>query len=308
MGRAAPAAPPEAPRRPDGARRAVRRAALARSSPAAAATGRRPRRPAARPCPRRWPIPTATGRSSAGPGEPLRDRTELAARGRARTLATLRADHRRPRPRRGVARRARRSSIASAAPFTSTFRPQEALSRAGARRDGAGGERARARRRARDRRPRRQRAGATSSPRRSRVLDGGAVGPDIGRPRLRRACRRRASPTRFFYRPDVDAPRHPGLLAAAQRPFRAPGLAAPWYPALGNHDLLVQGEVPPTAQIDAVATGGRLVTGLDPRDPPCARRSTGASRAAAAVDAICSRAACPGRPQPRRRRPAAPRC
>ena len=62
------------------------------------------------------------------------------------------------------------------------------------------------------------------------VLDGGRVRPDSGAPGLRRACRRRTTPTRFYYRPDNDPPRHPGLLAAAQRAFTRPGLDAPVVP------------------------------------------------------------------------------
>ena len=58
---------------------------------------------------------------------------------------------------------------------------------------------------------------------------------------------------------DHDADR---LLDAAERPFRSPGLRAPWYPALGNHDVLVQGETPPTAQLDAIATDARMVVAL----------------------------------------------
>jgi 3',5'-cyclic AMP phosphodiesterase CpdA len=69
----------------------------------------------------------------------------------------------------------------------------------------------------------------------------------------------------FYYRPDHDAPEHPGALDHAQAPFRAAGLQAPWYPLPGNHDLLAQGEVPPTTAIQTYATGNRLVAALDPR-------------------------------------------
>ncbi len=93
------------------------------------------------------------------------------------------------------------------------------------------------------------------------VLDGGRVDPDTGR-RGYAGVQARERPDPFFYRPDLDAPRHPGLLGAAERPFRSPGLRAPWYPALGNHDVLVQGETPPTAQLDAIATGTRMVVAL----------------------------------------------
>jgi 3',5'-cyclic AMP phosphodiesterase CpdA len=69
----------------------------------------------------------------------------------------------------------------------------------------------------------------------------------------------------FYYRPDHDAPEHPGALDEAQKPFKAAGLNAPWYPLPGNHDLLAQGEVPPTTAIQTYATGNRLVSALDPR-------------------------------------------
>ncbi len=120
------------------------------------------------------------------------------------------------------------------------------------------------------------------------VLDGGEVDPDTGAPGYDGVQAAR-EPDPLFYRPDLDAPRHPGVLERAARPFRSPGLRAPWYPALGNHDLLVQGETPPTAQLDAFATGSRMVTGLDP-----GLRADPQADSAAAVRALLA-AGAPGR-------------
>src|SRR5919108_262043 len=135
------------------------------------------------------------------------------------------------------------------------------------------------------------------------VLDGGEVDPDTGA-RGYDGVQDAANPDPLIYRPDVDAPRHPGLLAAAARRFRSPGLTAPWYPALGNHDLLAQGETPPTERIDAFATGARMVLGLDPGVRPSA-----ADDSARVVDALLASGALgrsmavPPDPRPRALRP-----
>ena len=99
------------------------------------------------------------------------------------------------------------------------------------------------------------------------VLRGDVVQPDTGGPGYD-GVQAASNPDPFYFRPDHDAPRHPGALAAAQRRFRAAGLHVPWYPAVGNHDVLVQGEVPATDAIEEVATGDRLVTGIDPSFQP----------------------------------------
>jgi len=121
------------------------------------------------------------------------------------------------------------------------------------------------------------------------VLDGGEVDPDTGAPGYE-GVQAADDPDPLFYRPDLDAPSRPGLLAAAARRFRSPGLGAPWYPALGNHDLLVQGETPPTERIDAFATGTRMIVGLDPELIP----EEGEIDSARAVDGLLA-AGAPGR-------------
>ncbi len=194
-----------------------------------------------------------------GPGEPLRDRGGSGRPGRVlATFGQLTDTH--VRDEESPARVPFLDRLGD--PFTSTFRPQEAFSTQVL--DAAV--------RALDReRPQAvfvtgdivDNAQQNELTQAIAVLNGAEVHPDSGR-RGYDGVQAADSADPFYYRPDHDAPRHPGALAAAQRPFRAAGLDAPWYPTIGNHDVLAQGEVPPTPAIDAVATGDLMVPSLDP--------------------------------------------
>ena len=231
--------------------------------------------------------PDGDGALERAPGEPLRDRTELApARPPGRVLATLaQITDAHVRDEESPARVPFLDRLGGV--FSSTFRPQEALST----------QVLAAAVRAVDRlEPDAvlvtgdivDSSSVAELDQAIATLDGGVVDPDTGAPGYD-GVQAADDPDPLFYRPDLDAPRHPGLVERAQRRFRSPGLSAPWYPALGNHDLLVQGETPATPRIDAVATGGRMVVGLDP-----GLRPSEDTDSAAAVDALLA-AGAPGR-------------
>lgn len=189
-----------------------------------------------------------------GPGEPMLDRGDRAKLGTTlATFAQLTDTH--VRYEESPARVPFLDRVC--APFTSTFRPQEAFSTQVL--DAA------------VRAVNREKPQAvfitgdvTDNAQRNELrlalatLNGETVRPDSGAPGYD-GVQAPDSPDPFYYRPDHDAPAHPGALDRAQRPFKAAGLDAPFYALVGNHDVLAQGEVPPTARINAFATGDRLV-------------------------------------------------
>lgn len=214
-----------------------------------------------------------------GPAEPLLNRDELGAPASStRTLATL-----------GIITDAHVRDEESPArvpfldrfgsPVDSTFRPQEALSAqvldASARA-------------VRSQRPDAviiagdlaDNAQANELDLALTVLRGGRAQPDSGAPGYD-GVQRAGNADPLYYRPDTDAPRHPGLLQRAQRPFAARGLGVPILPAVGNHDVLVQGELPPDARTREIATGDRMVTDLRERPQLPDGASSGAQRVAA---------------------------
>jgi 3',5'-cyclic AMP phosphodiesterase CpdA len=240
--------------------------------------------------------PDGDGALDPGPAEPLRDRGGRARPGRTlATFAQLTDSHVRDEESPARVPFLDRLGV----PFDSTFRPHEALST----------QVLAASVRALNRlRPQAvvvtgdivDSAQANELEQALAVLDGGRVRPDSGA-RGYSGVQLGANPDPLYYRPDNDAPRHPGLLARAQAPFTAPGLRAPWFPALGNHDLLVAGEVAPTPRLAEVATGGEAVVGLDPAFRPTEDLDAGAT-----LDALLAGGELPGRttrvaPDPDRR-------
>ncbi len=207
-----------------------------------------------------WRDPSEDGQLRIAPGEPLLDRTDLGPRAAGVTpLATL--AHVTDAHVLDASSPARVSFLDRLGrPFQSTFRPQEALTA-------------------------HVLAGSTAAVRALRpglVIQGGdaidndqnnelrqslaALGGDLVRPGSGPdgyfGVQLASNPDPFYYRPDVDAPTYPGLLRAATRSFVSAGLGAHCYPVLGDHDVLVAGEIAPTDLTRALAIGRRAVWDL----------------------------------------------
>jgi len=209
---------------------------------------------------RTWHDPAGNGQLVPGPGEPLLERTELGPRAAGVTaLASL--AHVTDAHVLDASSPARVTFLDRLGPpFQSTFRPQEALSAqvlagtlASVRALGPhvviqGGDLI-------DNDQSNELALALS------VLAGGRVQPGSG-PDGYFGVQLAANPDPFYYRPDVDAPQHPGLLRDAVRAFTSGGAGASSYPVLGDHDILVAGEMVPTELTRGLAVGDRALWDL----------------------------------------------
>jgi metallophosphoesterase (TIGR03767 family) len=114
------------------------------------------------------------------------------------------------------------------------------------------------------------------------ILDGGlTVRPDSGNTTKWEGVGGKDDKSTYYWHPDgtptlgrpddphtkYGFPTVPGLLNRCRAPFHATGLAMPWYTTFGNHDGLVQGNVPSAREFNLIATGALKVTdfplGLD---------------------------------------------
>ncbi|MCP2343764.1 TIGR03767 family metallophosphoesterase [Actinomadura rupiterrae] len=105
------------------------------------------------------------------------------------------------------------------------------------------------------------------------LLDGRPITPDSGDPRRYEGVMDGVGYSAAYWHPDGPPPGHaadqaiakhgfprvPGLLDAARRPFHATGLRTPWLAAFGNHDGLMQGNLPPNPLLASLATGGTKI-------------------------------------------------
>jgi metallophosphoesterase (TIGR03767 family) len=106
------------------------------------------------------------------------------------------------------------------------------------------------------------------------LLDGRRVRPDSGDLKRFEGVMDDVSQDPYYWHPSSGLgapssaygfPKVPGLLDAARREFRARGIGLPWYSAYGNHDGLVQGNVPRSPLFSQLAVGAVKLTSLPPQ-------------------------------------------
>jgi metallophosphoesterase (TIGR03767 family) len=76
------------------------------------------------------------------------------------------------------------------------------------------------------------------------------------------------------YKEQYGFPEYPGLLEAACKRFDATGIGMPWFQTFGNHDGLMQGNAPRNDAFERAATGSTKVTGPPPGSNPCDELAT----------------------------------
>jgi metallophosphoesterase (TIGR03767 family) len=110
------------------------------------------------------------------------------------------------------------------------------------------------------------------------LLDGKRVRPDSGDLTKYEGVADQTSYDVHYWHPDgpppgqpadlriskAHFPKVPGLLDSCRRPFHAAGLGMPWLSVFGNHDGLLQGNLPGSPAVAAVAVGGTKIVDLAP--------------------------------------------
>lgn len=104
------------------------------------------------------------------------------------------------------------------------------------------------------------------------MLDGGTLTVDSGMLGTYEGVQDGVSVDPYYWHPEpgiLDDPKttggfpeRPGMLAAAIAPFTTPSVGMPWYSTYGNHDGLVQGNLPRNAIVDQLLTGDRKILDL----------------------------------------------
>lgn len=110
------------------------------------------------------------------------------------------------------------------------------------------------------------------------VLNGGTVEANSGSAGSYEGVQSSSWGDPAYWHPDGGAPsgeydtrgfpRIPGLLDAAVAPFESDGLTIAWYSCYGNHDGLIQGNLPTSATADALFVGDRKITDLPAGSTP----------------------------------------